>query len=165
MKQNSTGKKPLFPKWKSATKNSSQTSQSKEGECDQAEEDEEEDEDERIEGKDLKDDKEQILNEELAEEFDNLLLMQKQLNNARTKGTIWIQRTVQLMKLRMLILMKNHLFLKQTTAWQQMTRYWLTIVQTVLLHYKYPPLCPLPNFTGRFDDELSNEWDACSELL
>ena len=27
-----------------------------------------------------------------------------------------------------------------------------------------PPLCPLPNFAGRFDGELSNEWDACSEL-
>ena len=128
--------KPLFIKWKSATKNSSQTSQSKEGECDQPEEDEEGDENERIEEEDLKDDKEQIVNEEIAEDLINLLLMQKQLNNARTKRTIWIQRTVQLMKLRMLILMKNPLFLKQTTAWQQMTRYWLTIVQTVILHYK-----------------------------
>ena len=27
-----------------------------------------------------------------------------------------------------------------------------------------PPLCPLQNFAGRFDDELSSEWDACSEL-
>ena len=27
-----------------------------------------------------------------------------------------------------------------------------------------PPLCPLPNYTGRFYDEYSDEWDACSDL-